>query len=267
MKKTGYFRLILISILILSGTENVNGIDFGGNTTTSLSLSDDGVSFSFPLSTGITFKAGEKLTPESLIQGSLALGWYESEIFDWQAEEVSGPLITNIIFPSELYYQYIPAPETSDWFKGLKAGRFQHSDPAMHILSQPLDGLSAYITAGDISISLGSAYSGLVWKQESGILMSTLDLYYSSQDYTVLAAPRLLFYANAETVTEKAGAFSLYLLYQKDLRALYSTEFLIAEGESLETQHLGGLIDTLHAELLNSRSNRKQAWVHCIRGI
>lgn len=235
-----------------SMTQGAYSIEFGGNTTTSLSLSDDGVSISFPLSTGISFNAGLNLTPESFIRGGLSLAWYESEIFDLEAEKVSGPLITNIIFPSELYYRFTPAYENTEWFKGLKAGRFQHADPAMHILNQPLDGVSIYAEAGDITIGLGSAYTGLIWKQESGVLMSNLDLYYSIQDDTVLAAPRLLIYALTETVTEKAGAFSLYLLYQKDMRALYSTEFLITEGDGLETAHLGGLIDTFHIELLNS---------------
>lgn len=217
--------------------------DMGGKLTLGAELSDDGETIGFPFSVSSGFYYNTSITEKLGFSGALDLGWRESDLFDGEAEETSGPLFIYIVNPSTLSFQY------KGGVFNLKAGRFAFTEPSGQVFTQAADGFVIGIPSEPLSFSIFGCYTGFQWKNKSAVVMSLLDEFFSAQEDTVFSAPRLVF--SGAALLNYAGSHSLYLslLTQKDLRLDTPEELLIQSGDPRETTAVGSLVDTNYFNL------------------
>jgi hypothetical protein len=230
----------LIFIILFSLPAEANSPLLSGSTTTALTLSDDGDAISFPVTLGISGSMAANLLESLGIKCSVDLGWTESSLTDGAFEEVNGPLFAYIFNISELFLTY-----NNDKLQ-IKAGRFTFSEPSGKIFSQNADGVQLNYSAENIRYTIFGNYTGLQWKNQSTVFLSSVDEYYAAREESLFAAPRMVLSVMTDFIAFDVHSVYLSFLMQKDLRYLIDSSLLINSGDSREDAGIGGLVDTYY---------------------
>eukprot|EP01156_Anaeramoeba_ignava_P010639 Anaeramoba_ignava/a480330_69.p2 GENE.a480330_69~~a480330_69.p2 ORF type:complete len:440 (-),score=-1.70 a480330_69:2527-3846(-) len=131
----------------------------------------------------------------------------------------------------------------------LALGRYTLADQTGYVLAHKLDTLSLNFKYPALSLYTSFSYSGLIWKNNSGISPSILDAYYSVLDDVYLGSPRFIGITGISLPPIFRQKLSLEFLYQIDLREdsyliEEYTKFASGEEEAIEG---GGMLDTYYA--------------------
>jgi hypothetical protein len=128
-------------------------------------------------------------------------------------------------------------------------GRFAFSDPSGYILSSPADGFSFLFKYPAVEVALRSAYTGLLFLDDSNISMSLADQARVSAATELGGSPRFIAQADLTLPRLFGQTFVLSCLSQNDLNP---TTNLAKEGATSYEIGKGGKLTTQYFELMAS---------------
>jgi len=121
-------------------------------------------------------------------------------------------------------------------------GRFQFDDPSGDILYSPADGLGFSFRYPNLELNFRSAYTGLLFEDDSPISMSLAD----KANNGVFGSPRFLFETDLDVPNLFGQSFAFSVLGQNDLTPSSS---ILAEGSTTRDPSMGGRLSTQYFEL------------------
>lgn len=148
--------------------------------------------------------------------------------------------------------------ESGDGFS-YRVGRFAHSEPSGRVFSGTLDGFSLGFETGAVTTGITLGYTGLVFKNASGIMMSYADLLRAGDSTKILGSPRVIGAVRMALPPLANQSITLHALIQEDLTALTDGQApesairnedgsLITEGDPVQS-FKGGSLNTFYAGL------------------
>ncbi len=130
-------------------------------------------------------------------------------------------------------------------------GRFPVSDAAGVVVSTPADGVQLTLVYPRFRYSLSLGYTGLLWRDDSSILMSNTDLDASGRSNVYLGSPRLIGILGIRLPRIYDQQIAVNVIFQEDMWSSgnvdfvseRSREFQPGAGGPLDTQYIGVAIN------------------------
>ena len=135
---------------------------------------------------------------------------------------------------------------TKDPVSGMKSftcdlGRFTFSDPSGYVLSSPADGASFFFRYPDVQVAVRSAYTGLLFRDDSQIMMSLADRGRIAEGTDFTGSPRFISEAEIAFPRVFDQFIVLSFLAQTDLN---SGNNVLSEGDTVYAAGEGGKFNT-----------------------
>ncbi len=246
LKALLFTALILSTLLLLP----LSAIDFGATIDNSSSLA-------------VGTKTGTEGTELTLYQQDKVALWFQTELGKHLNFYIQG----SYTYKSDLPYLFdIDTVTLKGTFPELSGregvhpslfsftiGRFQVKDPTSYVLNHRIDGFGLTFGYPNSVVSINLGYTGFLLKPTSSIVLSKEDANDLSENSVIFAPPRLIGLFDITFPDLYRQSISLVVLFQEDLRGIYSTvdllksiysDSLINAGEKTPQPTEGGLVDT-----------------------
>ncbi len=249
MKSRPVIKVSVLTVILLSATLSLYSLDFGVYLDNSTSL---------------TLSAAANQPATSFLQADKASLWFQSELgeyFDFRIQGSYSYSSDNMPYLFDIDRLTLTGrfPITKEERRGapgvvlpaifsFSMGRFPFKDFSGYVLNHNLDGLKLSFGYPDFNTDIRFGYSGLLLKPTSSIYLSKEDVLDTERSNVILASPRIIGMFTVNIPSLFRQSISLSVLFQEDLRNLFSST-LVKEGDQSFNPQDGGLVDTQYIGL------------------